>query len=105
MADYDSGRDSSTSGVLMAFLAGAAIGAVAALLLAPQSGRESRDQIRRYARRTQDGLRDMAGKAGEGWEAAMKRGREIVEEQKTVLSEALEAGREAMRREQDRRPD
>jgi gas vesicle protein len=66
MGECNLGRDGSSGGVLMAFLAGAAIGAVAALLLAPQSGRESRDQLRRYARRTQDGLRDVAGKAGEG---------------------------------------
>jgi len=44
-------RGSSAAGVLLAFLSGAALGAVAALLLAPQSGRESRKQLRGYARR------------------------------------------------------
>ena len=39
-------RGSSSAGVLLAFLGGAAIGAVAALLLAPQAGRESREQLR-----------------------------------------------------------
>ena len=33
---------------------------VAALLLAPQSGRESREQLRGYARRAEDNLRDFA---------------------------------------------
>jgi gas vesicle protein len=36
----------SSAAVLLAFLGGAALGAVAALLLAPQSGRESREQLR-----------------------------------------------------------
>ena len=40
----------SSSGVLLAFLSGAALGAVAALLLAPQSGRESREQLREIGR-------------------------------------------------------
>jgi gas vesicle protein len=87
----------------MAFLAGAAIGAVAALLLAPQSGRESREQVRRYAKRTQDNLKDLADKAGESWESALQRGREAIREQKTVLNEALEAGREALRRDREGR--
>jgi gas vesicle protein len=125
MGNFEGDRGLSAGSVLLAFVAGAAVGAAAALLLAPQSGSESREQIRRYARRTQDSLRDLAGKAGEtvdtalqrsretvdaaiqrGREAvdtAVQRGREVVEEQKTVLGEALEAGREAMRRERERR--
>lgn len=83
MAQYDGDRGISSGGLITAFLAGAALGAVAALLLAPQSGEESREQLRRYARRTQDNLREMAEKAGQTWESAM------------------EAGREAMRRERD----
>jgi len=55
----------SAAGVLLAFLSGAALGAVAALLLAPQSGRESREQLRGYARRAEESLRDLAGEAGE----------------------------------------
>jgi gas vesicle protein len=35
----------------MAFLSGATVGAVAALLVAPQSGRESREQLRGYVNR------------------------------------------------------
>lgn len=46
--------------VFLAFLSGVTMGAVAALLLAPQSGDESRDQIRKYARRAENDLRDLA---------------------------------------------
>ena len=39
-------RGSLSAAVVLAFLSGATLGAVAALLLAPQTGRESREQLR-----------------------------------------------------------
>jgi gas vesicle protein len=92
----------SSASVLLAFLSGAALGAVAALLLAPQSGHDSRERLRGYARRAEDGLRDIAGRAGEAFEEVIDEGKEFVESKKSVLREAFDAGREAMRRERDR---
>lgn len=92
----------SSTGVLLAFLSGAALGAVAALLLAPQSGRDSREQLRGYARRAEDNLRDLADRAGESFEEAVDQGKDFVEAKKSVLREAFEAGREAMKCERDR---
>ena len=95
-------RGSSPVGVLLAFLSGAALGAVAALLLAPQTGRESREQLRGYARRVEGDLRDLAGRAGETLEEVVGEGKEFVDSKKAVLREAFDAGREAMQRERDR---
>ncbi len=95
-------RGVSRAAVLLAFLSGAALGAVAGLLLAPQPGRESREQLRRYARRTEETLRDLAGKAGETFEEVVEKGRDFVETKKSILKEAFEAGREAMKRERER---
>lgn len=95
-------RGVSPAAILLAFLSGAVLGAVAGLLLAPQPGRESREQLRRYARRTEETLRDLAGKAGETFEEVVEKGREFVETKKSVLKEAFEAGREAMKRERER---
>jgi gas vesicle protein len=92
----------SGAGALLAFLSGAALGAIAALLLAPQSGRESREQLRRYAREAEKDLRDVAGEAGEQFEKAVDQGKEYVQAKTSVLREALEAGREAMKRERER---
>jgi len=92
----------SAAGVVLAFLSGAALGAVAGLLLAPRSGRESRDLLRGYARQAEDSLRDLAGQAGETLEGAIDQGKEFVETKKSVLREAFEAGREAVKRERDR---
>ena len=95
-------RGSSAATVMLAFLGGAAIGAVAALLLAPQTGRESREQLRGYARRAEDNLRDMASRAGDAVEEVVEEGKEFVDSKKAVLREAFDVGREAMKRERDR---
>jgi gas vesicle protein len=54
---HASGRDAGTGTVALAVLAGAAIGAAVALMLAPRTGREMRRVIRKRA----DGLRETAG--------------------------------------------
>jgi gas vesicle protein len=92
------------STALLVFLGGAALGAVAALLLAPQSGRKTREQLRTYARKAEDSLREVANEAGQRFEEALNEGKEYVEARKSVLREAFEAGREAMKRERDRAP-
>ena len=91
-----------SAAVFLAFLSGAAMGAVMGLLLAPQSGSDSRDRLRGYARRAETDLRDLAGKAGEAFEDVVGQGREFVESNRSVLREAFDAGREAMKRERGR---
>ena len=56
-ATHASERDSSMGTVALAVLAGAAIGAAVALMLAPRTGRDMRRVIRKRA----DGLRETAG--------------------------------------------
>ena len=92
----------SSAAVVLVFLSGAALGAVAALLLAPQTGRESREQLRGYARRAEDNLCDLADRAGETFEKVVGEGKEFADSKKSVLREAFDVGREAMRRERDR---
>ena len=87
---------------VLAFLGGAALGAIAALLLAPQSGRQTRDVLRRYARQAEDTLREAANEAGQKFEEAVSEGKEYVDARKSVLREAFDAGREAMKRERER---
>ncbi len=92
----------SSASVLLAFLSGAALGAVAALLLAPESANESRERLRWYARRAEDQLHGMAGRAGEVFEEVVGQGKDFIDTKKSVLREAFEAGRQAMRDERDR---
>ena len=96
---------------LVLFLTGAFLGAAVALLLAPQSGRESREQIWGYGRRLSDQLGetaedmsgragDMINKAGETFNKAVERGREYV--QGEGVSKAVEKGREYIQRDMPR---
>jgi gas vesicle protein len=94
MAD-DRGFSAGAVGVI--FLIGGLAGAAAALLLAPQSGRESRQQLRRYARRTEENIHEMADRATEALGRAMDAGREVIQEKTSVLSGAFEAGRDNVR--------
>jgi gas vesicle protein len=87
---------------VVAFLGGAALGAIAALLLAPQSGRKTREQLKGYARKAEDTLREAASEAGQRFEEAVSEGKEYVEARKSVLREAFDAGREAMKKERER---
>ncbi len=49
--------------VTLAFLSGAALAAVGTLLLAPQSGAKSREQLQGYVRRAKDNVHTLADEA------------------------------------------
>lgn len=78
---------------------GAMIGAGAALLLAPKSGRETRELLMErgaeFAKRAQEG----AEEAKEVAQDLFSKGKDLFEEQSSRLRVAFEAGREAMRQE------
>jgi gas vesicle protein len=86
----------------LAFVTGGLLGAAAALLLAPQSGRESQRQLRGYARRAEAGVHELADKASESMDQVLDKGREFIKDKQAVLTEAVEAGRTAMHREHER---
>jgi gas vesicle protein len=82
-------RDS--AGTLGWFLLGGALGAIAAVLLTPQSGRETRDLLLErgsdVARRAQALATEAQGRAGQ-W---LDRSRELFEEQTQRLMSSFEA--------------
>ncbi len=94
MGNHDSGT--SAVAVLAAFLSGMTLGAVAVLLLAPQTGRESRETLARMARRASEDMRDLSERATETWDDVMHKSREVLHEAGDVVKEAVDAGREAM---------
>ncbi len=91
----------SAGSVALAFLSGALVGAVGAFLLAPQGGRESRERIVGYARRTGADIRDFREKATDALDDVVVKGRDFVDEASSAVKEAIDAGRDAMRRERD----
>lgn len=81
----------------IAFMAGALIGAGVALLLAPQSGAETRNMLRDYAGRTKDELWERGKEAKATFDSAVERGKEAFETVRERGKEAYETGRETLR--------
>ncbi|MDP2325836.1 MAG: YtxH domain-containing protein [Gammaproteobacteria bacterium] len=83
-------------------MTGGLAGAAMALLLAPKSGRESREQVRGYVRRAEEQVHDLADKATEFMDQAVDKGHEFIKDKQAVVTEAVETGRTAMHRERER---
>jgi len=82
-------------GILLAFLAGGLVGAGLALLYAPASGRETREKITGMAEDLKKKTEQLTGDVKQKVEG-------FVEEERTVLKAAYDAGRDAMNREKAR---
>jgi gas vesicle protein len=89
-------RGCSLGALGVAFLSGGLVGAAVALLLAPQSGRESRKQVREYARRAEENVDELTEKATEVVGQVLDKGRAFIKDKQAVLTEAVEAGRTAL---------
>jgi gas vesicle protein len=85
------------AGYLGWFFLGGMLGAAAALLMTPKTGREARELLaergNEVARRAQAMATDAQGRAGEWFDKS----RELFEEQTQRLMTAFEAGKDAMR--------
>lgn len=83
--------DTEDKGVVVNFLAGigvgAIIGAAAALLLAPKTGEETRDDLRKA-------VQDLS----KSTEELRKRSSELVDTAKTKVQQAYDAGRDAVQK-------
>ena len=100
MAHDDNGVSAST--VLVSFLTGAALGAGLALLYAPKSGREIREQIGDLADDAVDKIKEYALEAQDKIKATLEEGKGTIMEKKSILSSAIEAGKEAIQKEKQK---
>jgi gas vesicle protein len=105
---HDDG-DSGASGVILSFLVGALTGAAAAVLLAPRSGRETREILGERWRDASDRSRNLGEQAlQKGREAVddasgyVERQRGALEKRRDRLAAAVEAGKQAYREEKEK---
>ncbi len=85
--------------MLGVFVMGIIIGSVATLLLSPQSGRDSREQIRDYVRRKGEDLNDLQDKTVETYQDIMSGTRKGLEDIQGTIKEAVYAGMDEFRKE------
>lgn len=93
--ELEMGND--TSNTLMAFLLGAATGGIAALLLAPSSGRELREKIGEGAEKTRTTAIETARQAGEKVSAKYDEATERAREMATGAKESAETHGKAVK--------
>lgn len=85
----------SASSVFLAFVLGGIVGAGAALLMAPQSGKETREKIKDIADDIKEKATGYAGQIKDKVASAVEDGKGFFEEKKSLLTAAVEAGKEA----------
>ncbi len=90
------------SSMFLSFLLGGLVGAGVALLLAPKSGRETRQRIRELAEDAKEKAEDYAEQAKTRVGSAIEKGKGFVQEKKSVITAAVEAGKEAYDKERER---
>src|SRR5437763_13813049 len=111
--NYRRERDSDVGARLTYFVIGATVGAVVALLFAPKSGRELREDLADATRKGVDRAREtgsqLSTRAGEYYESASTRAGELASGVRDAaprrgerLSAAVEAGKQAYREEKRR---
>src|SRR5919201_6848448 len=112
MSDHQR-RESDAGTRLTYFVIGATVGAVVALLFAPKSGRELREDLADATRKGVDRAREtgaqLSAKAGEYYDAASTRAGELAASAREAASRrgerfsaAIDAGRQAYREEKQR---
>ena len=80
---------------LLAFIAGAAIGAALGILFAPKSGKETRYDLKKFGEGLADSLEDIKEEVETKGQKLYAEGKEKFLAKKDKISEAFEAGKKA----------
>ncbi|MBF0506594.1 MAG: YtxH domain-containing protein [Nitrospirae bacterium] len=89
----------SSGSVLLSFLLGGMVGAGLALLLAPQSGPETRKKILDIADDVKERAEQYLADAKDKVTTTVEKGKSFVDEKKSLIAAAFEAGKEAYEKE------
>jgi gas vesicle protein len=89
----------SSGSVLLAFVLGGIVGAGIALLVAPQSGMETRRKIKELADEATEKATEFAGTAKSKVSSTIDKAKDMYDEQKTAVAAAVDAGKQAYHKE------
>ena len=95
--ENENARSSGQSSRVLAFLGGAVAGAIAGVLFAPKAGDETRRELKRYARKTEEELIEKAKEARAALDHAIERGKHVLSEKRADVEAAVKAGKDAMK--------
>ncbi len=90
----ESDYQSSSASWLLSFVLGGLVGAAVAMLLAPKSGRQTREQIKDIAQDAKEKAEDYYGQMKDKVSSAMQKGSEIFEQKKSEMQSTMEQGKE-----------
>jgi len=88
--------------VLLSFVVGGLLGAGVALLVAPKSGKETRQQLKELAEDVKEKAEGYIEQMKEQVTTVVEKGKDLIEEQKSILVSAVEAGKEAYEKEKEK---
>lgn len=88
--------------LIFSFFLGGLIGAGVALLLAPSSGRETREKIKEFAGEAKGKAEEVIEQVKGKVTSVVEKGKEVLEERKSILTTAIEAGKEAYEKEKEK---
>jgi gas vesicle protein len=100
---YTAAGEHGRASTVLFFLLGAALGAGLGLLLTPQSGSQTRRQIKEVTKDTKEKVTSCYTQVAEKVGATLDKGKEIVKEGTPLLTAAIEAGKEAYARAKEER--
>lgn len=92
----------SSGSMLLSFLLGGIVGAGLALLVAPQSGKETRQKIRDLADDVKERSTEYVDKAKDTFSSVVDDGKGYYEGKKSLVKSAIEAGKEAYEKEREK---
>ena len=76
---------------------GAVAGAIAGVLFAPKAGDETRRDLKRYARKTEEELIEKAKEVRAALDDAIERRKHVLSEKRADVEAAVRAGKDAMK--------
>jgi gas vesicle protein len=88
-------REGSGGSVVSSFFLGGLIGAGVALLIAPMTGKETREQIRGLAENAKGKADDYYDQIKETVTTTLENGKGLIEEKKRLITNAVQAGVDA----------